>query len=81
MVIYSIFILFSRILSNPEILRQLQNFQQMQQQQQVNEGSSQPKPVNVVSTVSQKKVSPSFVQVFIIFLFIFLMPHALNHPL
>lgn len=28
----------------------------MQQQQQVNEGSSQPKPVNVVSTVSQKKV-------------------------
>lgn len=30
----SAILLFSRILSNPEILRQLQNFQQMQQQQE-----------------------------------------------
>ncbi|KAK3911086.1 E3 ubiquitin-protein ligase Bre1 [Frankliniella fusca] len=39
-----------------DAIEQLKTYQQMQQQQQVNEGSSQPKPVNVVSTVSQKKV-------------------------
>ena len=38
-----------------DAIEQLKTYQQMQQQQ-VNEGSSQPKPVNVVSTVSQKKV-------------------------
>lgn len=39
-----------------DAIEQLKTYQQMQQQQTVNEGSSQPKPVNVVSTVSQKKV-------------------------
>lgn len=39
-----------------DAIEQLKTYQQMQQQQQVNEGTSQPKPVNVVSTVSQKKV-------------------------
>lgn len=38
-----------------DAIEQLKTYQQMQQQQ-VNEGSSQPKPVSVVSTVSQKKV-------------------------
>lgn len=38
-----------------DAIEQLKTYQQMQQQQ-VNEGSSQPKPVNVVSTVSQKKI-------------------------